>query len=51
MLNGLSWKQTNIILLFLSLHPSIAFRTLVDSEGYSTSSKVFLSMVVDIMII
>ena len=51
MLNGLSWKQTSIILLFLSLHPSIAFQTLVDSEGYSTSSKVFLSMVVDIMII
>ena len=28
-LNGLPWKQTEIILLFLSLHPSTAFRTLL----------------------
>ena len=27
-LNGLPWKQTEIILLFLRLHPSIAFWTL-----------------------
>ena len=26
-LNGLLWKQTEIILLFLRLHPSTAFRT------------------------
>ena len=50
-LNGLPWKQTEIILLFLRLHPSIAFQTLVDYEGYSTFSKGFLPTVVDIMVI
>ena len=30
-LYGLPWKQTEIILLFLKLHPSTAFWTLVDS--------------------
>ena len=39
------------ILSFLRLHPSTAFRTLVDYEGYSTSSKGFLPTVVDVMII
>ena len=33
MLNGYPWKWTEIILLFLRLHPSTAFRTLVDYEG------------------
>ena len=28
-LNGLPWKQTEIILLFLRLHPSTAFETLL----------------------
>ena len=28
-LNGLPWKQTEIILLFLRLHPSTSFRTLL----------------------
>ena len=28
-LNGLPWKQTEIILLFLRLHPSAAFHTLL----------------------
>ena len=28
-LNGLPWKQTEIILLFLRLHPSTAFQTLL----------------------
>ena len=28
-LNGLPWKRTEIILSFLRLHPSIAFRTLL----------------------
>ena len=28
-LNGLPWKRTEIILLFLRLHPSTAFRTLL----------------------
>ena len=35
----------------LRLHPSTAFQTLVDYNGCSTSSKGFLSMVVDIMVI
>ena len=28
-LNGLTWKQTDIILSFLRLHPSTAFQTLL----------------------
>ena len=36
-LNGLPWKRTEIILLFLRLHPSTAFGTLVDYDGYSIS--------------
>ena len=32
-LNSLPWKQTEIILSFLRLHPSTAFRTLVDHDG------------------
>ena len=50
-MNGLPWKRTEIILLFLRLHPSNAFRTLVDHDGYSISSKGFLPTVVDIMVI
>ena len=50
-LNGLPWKQMEIILSFLRLHPSTAFQTLVDYDGYSTSSKGFLPTVVDIMVI
>ena len=45
------WKQTEIILLFLRLHPSTTFWTLVDYEGYSISSKEFLPTVEDIMVI
>ena len=42
-LNGLPWKQTEIMLLFLRLHPSTAFWTLfVYCDGYSISSKGFL---------
>ena len=48
-LNGLLWKQTEIILLFLRLPTSTEFQTLVDSEGYSISSKGFLPTVADIM--
>ena len=40
-----------MILLFLKFHPSTAFWTLVDSDGYSISSKGFLPTVVDIMVI
>ena len=40
-----------MILLFLKFRPSTAFWTLVDSDGYSISSKGFLPTVVDIMVI
>ena len=50
-LNGLPWKRTEIILSFLRLHPSTAFQTLVDHDVYSISSKGFLPVVVDIMVI
>ena len=30
LLNGLPWKRTELILLFLRLHPSTAFRTLIN---------------------
>ena len=39
--------ETNRDLSFLRVHPSTAFQTLVDSEGYSISSKGFLPTVVD----
>jgi len=57
MLNGLPWKRTEIILSFLRLHPSTAFWTLVDHDGYSISSKDsclvvdMVVVVVDIMVI
>ena len=41
-LNGLLWKPAEIVLLFMRLHPSTAFQTLVDYDGYSISSKGFL---------
>ena len=47
-LNGLPWKWTEFILSFLRLHPSTAFRTLVDHDGYSISFKGFLPTIVDI---
>ena len=50
-LNGLPWKRTEIILLFLRFHPSSAFQTLVDYDCYSISSKGFLPTVVDIIVI
>ena len=46
-LNVLPWKRTEIILSFLRLHPSTAFRTLVDYDGYSISSMGFLPIVVE----
>ena len=51
MLNDLPWKQTEIILSFLRVHWSTAFRTLVDDEGYSVPSNRFLARVVDTMVI
>ena len=51
-LNGLPWKLTEIILLFLRLHPSTAFLDFfVDYDGYSISSEGFLTAVVDVMVI
>ena len=50
-LNGLPWEWTEIIGSFLRLHPSTAFWTLVEYDGYSISSKGFLPTVVDIMVI
>ena len=43
--------ETKIILLFLRLHPSTEFWTLVDYDGHSISSKGFLPTVVDTMVI
>ena len=55
-LNGLPWKLAEIILSFLRLHPSTAFRTFLMTismprNGYSISSKGFLPTIVDIMVI
>ena len=50
-LNGLPWKQTEIILSFLRLHPSTVFHSFVDHDGHSISSEGFLPSVVDIMVI
>ena len=51
-LNRLPWKQTEIILSFLRLHPSTAFLdSFVDYEGYSISSAGFLPTVVDMMVV
>ena len=49
-LNGLPCKRTEIILSFLRFHPSTAFRTLVDHDGYFISSEGFLPTVVDVMV-
>ena len=38
MLHGFPWKRNEIILLFLRLHPSTTFWTLVDYEGYPTKA-------------
>ena len=38
-LNGLHWKQTEINISLLRLHPSTAFQTLVDHDGYSIPSR------------
>ena len=51
MLKNLPWKQTEIIVLFLRLHPSTAFQTLLLTEGYFISSKGFLPIRVDTMVI
>ena len=55
-LNGLPWKLTEIILLFLILYPTTAFWIFFfffffDYEGYSISAGGFLPTVVDTIII
>ena len=46
------WKQTKIILLFLRLHPSTVFHTLLLTvRATPISSKEFLPTAVDIMVI
>ena len=50
-LNGVCLGNEEILLSFLRLHPSTSFRTLVDHDGYSISSKGFLPTVIDIMVI
>ena len=47
----LALEMKEIILSFFRLHPTTAFWTLVDYEGYSISSKAFLPTVVDILVI
>ena len=41
----------SVMLSLLRLHPGTEYQTLVDYDGYSISSKVFLPTVVDIMVI
>ena len=50
-LNALPWRLTEIILSFLRVHPSTAFQTFVDRDGYSISSEGFLPAVVDLLVI
>ena len=44
-------ETTKIILSFLRLHLSTAFQSFADCERYSISSKGFLPIVVDILVI
>ena len=46
LLDGLHWKWTKIILLFLRLHPSTAFRTLFDYEGYSIYLRIWWGIII-----
>ena len=50
-MNGLPWKGIEIIQSFLRLHPSTAFWTVVDHDDYPISSKGFLPIILDIMVI
>ena len=44
-------RNREILRSFLRLHPSTAFQTFVDYDGYSTSSMGFLPTVVEVMVI
>ena len=50
-LNGVPRKQTEIILSFLRLNPSTAFRTLFLTIRAAPSLTEFLPIVVDLMVI
>ena len=50
-MNGLPWKQTEIILSFLIASRYCISDSFVDHDDYSISSKGFLPTVVDIMVI
>ena len=49
-LNGLPWKQTDIVIFEISTKNYIS-DSFVDYDGYSISSKGFLPTVVDIIFI
>ena len=50
-LNSVPWKLTEIILLFLRLHPSTATQTLLWTMMVTPTSKGFLSTLVDVIVI
>ena len=50
-LNGLPWKQRDHSVIFEIVPKYCILDSLDDYEGYSISSKGFLSTVVDIMVI
>ena len=50
-LNGLPWKETDDSVIFETAPKYCISDSFVDYEGYTTSSKGFLLLVVDIMVI
>ena len=50
-LNGLSWKQTDLSVIFEIASKYCILDFSIDYDGYSISSKGFLPTVVDIMVI
>ena len=50
-LNGLPWKRIEIIVVFEPASKYCISDSLVDSEGYTISSKGFLPTVVDVMVL
>ena len=50
-LNGLPWKQTDHSVVFEIAPKYYILGSFVDSEGFSISSKGFVPIVVDIMVI
>ena len=50
-LDGVPWKQTEIIIIFEIASKYCISDSSVDYDGYSISSKGFLPTIVDIMVI